>query len=48
MRQSRGCRVVLIEPGINPITRRFGLPLVANYPPLSQARLAAQIDGGDV
>jgi magnesium-protoporphyrin IX monomethyl ester (oxidative) cyclase len=33
-----------VEPDINPVTRRFGLPLVACYPPLAQARLAAQID----
>src|SRR5438093_5894445 len=44
----RNRSVVLIEPAINPITRRFGLPLVANYPPLAQTRLAGQIDGGDV
>ena len=44
----RSRSVVLIEPAINPITRRFGLPLVANYPPLAQTRLAGQIDGGDV
>jgi len=36
--------VVLLEPDINPITRRFGLPAVASYPPLAQVRLAAQID----
>lgn len=36
-------RVVLVEPDINPITRRFGLPVVANYPPLAQVRLAGQI-----
>jgi magnesium-protoporphyrin IX monomethyl ester (oxidative) cyclase len=41
-------RVVLVEPPINPITRRFGLPLVANYPPLAQARLAGQIGDDDV
>ncbi len=44
----QGRRVVLIEPPVNPITRRFGLPIVANYPPLAQARLAGQIDGADV
>lgn len=38
--------VILIEPQINAITQRFGLPLVACYPPLTQARLAAQIHGG--
>ncbi|HKY31281.1 MAG TPA: radical SAM protein [Candidatus Polarisedimenticolia bacterium] len=36
--------VVLVEPDINPITRRFGLPIVANYPPLAQARLAGQLE----
>lgn len=41
-------RVVLVEPDINPITRRFGLPIVANYPPLAQVRLAGQIDEADV
>lgn len=41
-------RVILVEPDINPITRRFGLPVVANYPPLAQVRLAGQIEGGDV
>jgi hopanoid C-3 methylase len=35
--------VILIEPGINPVTRRFSLPNVANYPPLPQARLAGQL-----
>jgi magnesium-protoporphyrin IX monomethyl ester (oxidative) cyclase len=40
--------VILIEPDINPVTRRFSLPNIANYPPLPQVRLAAQIDGGDV
>jgi magnesium-protoporphyrin IX monomethyl ester (oxidative) cyclase len=40
--------VILVEPDINPIARRFGLPLVANYPPLAQARLAGQIEGDDV
>lgn len=37
--------VLLIEPPINPITARFGLPAVANYPPLAQVRLAGQLDG---
>jgi magnesium-protoporphyrin IX monomethyl ester (oxidative) cyclase len=37
--------VILIEPDINPVTRRFSLPNIANYPPLPQVRLAAQIDG---
>lgn len=36
--------ILLIEPDINAVTRRFGLPAVANYPPLAQARLAASID----
>lgn len=35
--------VILIEPGINPVTRRFSLPNVASYPPLPQARLAGQL-----
>jgi len=49
MVSSRRPRVILIEPDINPITRRFGLPIVANYPPLAQARLAGQIlDKADV
>ncbi|MEE8112528.1 MAG: radical SAM protein [Acidobacteriota bacterium] len=34
---------ILLEPDINPITLRFGLPQVANYPPLAQVRLAGQI-----
>ncbi len=42
-RTARQPRVLLVEPGINPITLRFGLPIVANYPPLAQARLAGQI-----
>jgi hypothetical protein len=37
-----------VEPPINRITRRFGLPIVANYPPLAQVRLAGQIGGGNV
>jgi magnesium-protoporphyrin IX monomethyl ester (oxidative) cyclase len=44
----RSDRVVLVEPDVNPVTRRFGLPVVANYPPLAQVRLAGQIDGGGV
>src|SRR3990172_3174960 len=40
--------VILVEPDINPITRRFSLPNIANYPPLPQVRLAGQIEGGDV
>ena len=45
MQSRRRPLVVLVEPDINPITRRFGLPIVANYPPLAQVRLAGQIDG---
>ncbi len=45
---SRRPRVILVEPDINPITRRFGLPIIAQYPPLAQVRLAGQIDGADV
>ena len=48
MTPKRPFRVVLVEPPINPITRRFGLPIIANYPPLAQARLAGQIPDGDV
>ncbi|HEV8374961.1 MAG TPA: radical SAM protein [Candidatus Polarisedimenticolia bacterium] len=48
MAPKRTFRVVLVEPPINPITCRFGLPIIANYPPLAQARLAGQIDGGGV
>ena len=36
--------IVLVEPNINAVTMRFGLPAVANYPPLAQTRLAGQID----
>ena len=36
--------IILLEPDINPITKRFVGPLVANYPPLAQVRLAGQID----
>jgi radical SAM superfamily enzyme YgiQ (UPF0313 family) len=36
--------ILLIEPDINSVSRRFGLPAVANYPPLAQVRLAGQID----
>jgi hopanoid C-3 methylase len=35
--------VILIEPDINPVTRRFSLPNIANYPPLPQVRLAGQL-----
>lgn len=44
MRLARRPTVILVEPDINPVTRRFGLPLVACYPPLAQVRLAAQLD----
>jgi magnesium-protoporphyrin IX monomethyl ester (oxidative) cyclase len=40
--------VILIEPDINPATRRFSLPNIANYPPLPQVRLASQLPGEDV
>jgi hypothetical protein len=40
--------VVLIEPDINSITRRFGLPIVAQCPPLAQVRLAGQLRDADV
>ncbi len=40
--------IFLVEPDINPITRRFGLPLVASYPPLALVRLAGQLDHPDV
>jgi magnesium-protoporphyrin IX monomethyl ester (oxidative) cyclase len=40
----RDAPIVLLEPNINPITQRFGLPAVANYPPLALVRLAGQID----
>ncbi|MBI4169020.1 MAG: cobalamin B12-binding domain-containing protein [Acidobacteria bacterium] len=48
MTPTRPRGVVLIEPDINPITRRFGLPIVAAYPPLAQVRLAAQITAAEV
>ena len=35
--------VILVEPDINPVTRRFSLPNIANYPPLPQVRLAGQL-----
>ena len=35
--------IIPLEPDGNPITKRFGLPLVANYPPLRHVRLAARI-----
>ena len=40
--------VILIEPDINPVTRRFSLPNIANYPPLPQVRLAGQLQGEQV
>ncbi len=40
--------ILLVEPDINQITRRFGLPAVANYPPLAAVRLAGQIDDSRV
>jgi radical SAM superfamily enzyme YgiQ (UPF0313 family) len=40
--------VILIEPDINPVTRRFSLPNIANYPPLPQVRLAGQLQGEEV
>ena len=43
MSPSRRRGVILIEPDINPVTRRFSLPNIANYPPLPQARLAGQL-----
>ncbi len=48
MTPARRRGVVLIEPNINSITRRFGLPIVAQYPPLAQVRLAGQIRDADV
>ena len=42
----RSNTVILVEPEINPITRRFGLPIIACYPPLAQVRLAGQIGAG--
>ena len=40
--------IVLIEPPAEPIVSRVGLSTIANYPPLTQARLAAQIDDPNV
>lgn len=40
--------VILIEPDINPVSRRFSLPNIANYPPLPQVRLAGQLQGEGV
>lgn len=42
-KQLQDAPIILLEPNINPITMRFGLPLVANYPPLALVRLAGQI-----
>ncbi len=44
----RRTRVFLVEPDINPITRRFSLPNIANYPPLPLVRLAGQIPGDGI
>ena len=46
MALSKRRSVILIEPEINPVTRRFSLPNIANYPPLPQVRLAGQIEIG--
>ncbi|MFQ5670616.1 MAG: B12-binding domain-containing radical SAM protein [Acidobacteriota bacterium] len=48
MATTRRQQVVLIEPDINAVTRRFSFPSIASYPPLGPVRLAAQIDGGNV
>ena len=48
MAPNRRQGVILVEPDINPITRRFSLPNIANYPPLPEVRLAGQVEGGDV
>jgi len=40
--------LLLVEPDINPVTRRLGLPIVAQYPPLAQIRLAGQVADADV
>jgi len=39
--------IILIEPDINPVARRFSLPNIANYPPLPQVRLAGQLPPGE-
>jgi magnesium-protoporphyrin IX monomethyl ester (oxidative) cyclase len=44
----RHAPILLVEPDINPVTRRFGLPAVASYPPLAQVRLAGQLDDQSV
>ena len=46
--QRREGPILLVEPNINRVTRRFGLPAVANYPPLAQVRLAGQINDENV
>ena len=43
---SRRRGIILIEPDINPVARRFSLPNIANYPPLPQVRLAGQLPPG--
>jgi len=48
MGRNRPLGVILVEPDINPVTRRFSLPNIANYPPLPQVRLAGQIEGEGV
>jgi magnesium-protoporphyrin IX monomethyl ester (oxidative) cyclase len=48
MSHTRRRGVILVEPATNPVTRRFSLPNIANYPPLPQVRLAGQISGDDV
>lgn len=40
--------LLLVEPAINPITRRLGLPIVARYPPLALVRLAGQVTDAGV
>jgi len=39
--------IILVEPDINPVARRFSLPNIANYPPLPQVRLAGQLPAGE-
>ena len=46
--QRREGPILLVEPNINRVTRRFGLPAVANYPPLAQVRLAGQINAENI
>ena len=47
MISSRQRGIILVEPDINPIARRFSLPNIANYPPLPQVRLAGQLPPGE-